>query len=119
MPAIEQRWADNQLDRLPSLAVDLINRKAAVIVGNVSRGGGGSGLPPATIPIVFVVGDDPVKMGLVASLNRPEGNLTGMTFFGGSAARCEAAGIVARVGSQDWPSSRSCSIRTMLDLKSG
>jgi putative tryptophan/tyrosine transport system substrate-binding protein len=80
--AIEQRWADNQPDRLPDLAADLVRRRAAVIVCNspaaVARAAG------PTVPIVFVVGDDPVKMGLVTSLNRPEGNLTGVTFFGGS-----------------------------------
>ena len=79
---IEQRWADNQPDRLPDLAADLVRRKAAVIVCNspavVARAAG-----PA-VPIVFVVGDDPVKMGLVGSLSRPEGNVTGVTFFGGS-----------------------------------
>jgi putative ABC transport system substrate-binding protein len=58
--ALEQRWADNQLDRLPGLAADLVRRKAA----------------GPTVPLVFVAGDDPVKMGLVSSLNRPEGNLT-------------------------------------------
>jgi putative ABC transport system substrate-binding protein len=80
--AIEQRWADNQPDRLPDLAADLVRRKAAVIVCNspavVARAAG------PTVPIVFVVGDDPVKMGLVGNLSRPEGNLTGVTFFGGS-----------------------------------
>jgi putative tryptophan/tyrosine transport system substrate-binding protein len=79
---IEQRWGDNQPDRLPGLAADLVRRKAAVIVCNspavVARAAG------PTVPIVFVVGDDPVKMGLVGSLSRPEGNLTGVTFFGGS-----------------------------------
>jgi putative tryptophan/tyrosine transport system substrate-binding protein len=79
---IEARWGDNQPDRLPGLAADLVRRKAAVIVCNspavVARAAG------PTVPIVFVVGDDPVKMGLVTSLNRPEGNLTGVTFFGGS-----------------------------------
>jgi putative ABC transport system substrate-binding protein len=81
---IEPRWADNQPDRLPGLAADLVRRKAAVIVGNSPAVVAAVRDTGPTMPFVFVVGDDPVKMGLVASLNRPEGNLTGVTFFGGS-----------------------------------
>src|SRR5262249_19909004 len=81
---IEARWADNQSDRLPSLAADLVRRKAAVIIGNTPGVLAATRVVVPTVPCVFVVGDDPVKMGLVASLNRPEGNLTGVTFFGGS-----------------------------------
>jgi putative tryptophan/tyrosine transport system substrate-binding protein len=81
---IEQRWADNQPERLPELAADLIRRKAAVIVGNSPAVLAATRAAALAVPFVFVVGDDPVKMGLVASLNRPQGNVTGVTFFGGS-----------------------------------
>jgi ABC-type uncharacterized transport system substrate-binding protein len=81
--AIEQRWADNQLDRLPDLAVDLLHKKATVIVANTPALKAVRAAS-STVPIIFVVGDDPVKMGLVSSLNRPEGNVTGVTFFGGN-----------------------------------
>ena len=76
--AIEQRWADNQLDRLPGLAADLVARNVAVIVtnrGEVAK------KATATIPIVFVISEDPVARGLVTSLNRPGGNITGVNFF--------------------------------------
>jgi putative tryptophan/tyrosine transport system substrate-binding protein len=81
--AIEQRHADNQLDRLPGLAADLVRHQVSAIVGNVAAVNVARAAT-ATIPIVFVTGEDPVKGGLVANLNRPEANLTGVTFFGGS-----------------------------------
>jgi putative ABC transport system substrate-binding protein len=76
---IEYRWADDQLDRLPELAGDLIRRQPALIAGNVLAIQPLKALTSA-IPIVFVSGSDPVRIGLVPSLNRPGGNLTGVVF---------------------------------------
>ena len=79
---VEYHWAQNQQDRLPELAADFVAKQVNVIV---TLGGSPSGIAAKAatkfIPIVFVTGDDPVRLGLVASLNRPGGNVTGISFI--------------------------------------
>jgi putative ABC transport system substrate-binding protein len=79
--AIEYRWAENQTERLTSLATELVRRRVALIVAPGNSAALAAKTATSTIPILFVVGEDPVKIGLVDSLARPGGNLTGVNFL--------------------------------------
>jgi ABC-type uncharacterized transport system substrate-binding protein len=111
--AIEYRWAENQYGRLPALAADLVSRRVTAIFANAPS------VAPAkaatsTIPIVFLHGDDPVRLGLVASFNRPGGNVTGIAILSGelAAKRLELlrelvprARVIAVLINSAWPTS--------------
>src|SRR5262245_62877367 len=80
--AIDNRWAEEHYDRLPALAADLVGRRVALIVTYTDAAALAAKAATTTIPIVFVNGGDPVRAGIVHSLNRPGDNITGVSFYG-------------------------------------
>ena len=78
---LEYRSADGQLGRLPKIAAELIDRPVKVVFAGSASAALAAKVASSTVPIVFAVGGDPVKLGLLSNFNRPEGNATGVVFF--------------------------------------
>jgi ABC-type uncharacterized transport system substrate-binding protein len=122
--AIEYRWGENQLDRLPELAAELVRRHVAVIAAPSNAAALAAKAATTTIPIVFLVGEDPVRLRLVPSLARPEGNLTGINVFTGelTAKRLELLREIvpgaARIAALVNPANVTTTEATLRDLQS-
>jgi putative ABC transport system substrate-binding protein len=121
--AIEYRWAENQLDRLPVLAADLVRRRVAVICAISIPAAFAAKAATVTLPIVFVATEDPVRLGLVASLARPQGNLTGINFFASELAAkrlellLELVPGATRVAVLVWPGNSEATASTLRDVE--